>query len=100
CPVEQRTSRRIRHFALEPGVDVRLIGHVPAREEGGERKLRVNDEITFFSLGTIEQVEHTPHHRLPAVSLLNWAHLGAANAQHSTHLDLPQFTPRSVVRAD
>ena len=90
--LEQRTRRRIGYLALEPGIDFRLIGHVPAREEGGERELRIDHEVTRLRLGPIEQIEHTPHHRLAAVRLVDWTHLGAPNPKHSAHLDLPQFT--------
>jgi hypothetical protein len=52
-----------------------------------------------LGLGPIEQIEHAPHHRLPAVRFLDWAHLGASNPKHSAHLDLPQFTSQSAAPA-
>ena len=82
--LEQRPRRGIRHLPLEPGVDLRLFGHVPAREERGERKLRIDDEVALLRLGLIEQVEHAPHDRLAAVGLLDGAHLGGANPKHSS----------------
>src|SRR4029078_12967581 len=40
--IEQRARRRVWHFALEPGIDFRLVRHVPALKEPGERKLRID----------------------------------------------------------
>jgi hypothetical protein len=83
--VEQRTRRGVRHLAFEPGVDFRLVGHVPAREKGRKRKFRIDHEVAALRLGLIEQIEHPPHDPLPAIRLLDRAHLGAANTKHSTH---------------
>jgi hypothetical protein len=41
-----------------------------------------------LSLGLVEQVEHSPHNGLPAVGLVDGAHLGAANPKHSAHVVL------------
>ena len=49
-------------------------------------------------LGLLEQIEHSPHNRLPAVGLVDGAHLGAANPKHSAHIVL-LLTQRSAAPA-
>src|SRR3972149_5171777 len=43
--VEERPRRRPRHLALEEGVDLTRVLHVPAGEERRERELGEHDEI-------------------------------------------------------
>src|SRR5262249_32337799 len=93
--LEQRTRRSTRHLAFEPGVYFRRLCHVPAREKGGKRKLGINYEIALLGFGLIEQIEHAPHDRLPAVRLVGRAHLAAANPKHSAHKVLLLLTRRS-----
>ena len=88
-PFEQRPRRRVGHLALEPGIDLRLVGHVPAREERGERKLGVDDEVAVLRLGLVEQIDHPPDHGLPAVGLLDRAALGGRHAQDAAQGFLP-----------
>ena len=49
--IEQRLGRIVRHAALEPGVDFRLVLHEVAREEGGQRKLGKDDELAVARRG-------------------------------------------------
>ena len=74
--VEQRLGCRVRHLALEPAVHLGLVLHVPARKEGGERKLGIDDQGAALRLRRIQQGEHPLHHLLPGVGLLDRAHLG------------------------
>ena len=67
--LEQRPGRRVRHLALEPGVDLGLILHVPARKERRQRQLRIDDEVGAVRLGLVHQREHALDHGLPAVGL-------------------------------
>src|SRR3712207_7593796 len=43
--LEQRARRGVRHLALEPEVGLGAVLVAPAREEGGERELRIDDEV-------------------------------------------------------
>jgi hypothetical protein len=52
-----------------------------------------------LGFGLIEQIEHPPHDRLPAVRLVGRAHLGAANPKHSAHEVLLLLTRRPAAPA-
>ena len=83
--LEQRPRRRVWHLALEPGIDLRLIGHVPARKERRERELGEHHEIAVLRLRLVEQIDHPPDHGLPAVRPLDRAALGRGDAQEPAH---------------
>ncbi len=51
-PVEQRPGRGVRHLALEPLVRLGAVLVVPAREEGGQRQFRIDDEGRAFRVGS------------------------------------------------
>ena len=91
---EQRLGRPVRHLALEPLVDLGLVLHVPAREEGGERQLREDDEAAALRPRLLQQRQHALHHGLAAVGLLDRAHLGAADddLSHGVLPDLDRWT--------
>ena len=55
--IEQRLGRIVRHAALEPGVDFRLVFHKVAREECGQRKLWKDDELAVARRGLAQQRE-------------------------------------------
>src|SRR5262245_10620546 len=96
--LEERARRRIRHLAFEPGVDFRRLRHVPAWKKRRQRKLRIDYEVAVLSLGLLEQIDHSPHNRLPAVSLVDGAHLGGTNPKYSAHVVLLR-TQRSAAPA-
>ena len=77
--LEQRPCRRIRHLALEPGIDLGLILHVPARKKGGECELRIDDQISTLRLGFIHQRDHALDDGVAAVGFLDRAQLGGGN---------------------
>ena len=77
--VEQRLRRRVGHLALEPGVDLVLVLHAPAREEGRQRELGIDDEGAAGLPRLLEQREHPRHELLPRVGFLVGAHLGGAD---------------------
>src|SRR5262245_34374003 len=97
--LEQRRRRSARHLAFEPGVYFRRLGHVPAREKGGKRKLGISHEVALLGFGPIEQIAHAAHDRLPAVRLADRAHLGAANPKHSAPGALLRLTRRPAAPA-
>ncbi len=76
---EQGPRCCIRHLALEPGVDFGLILHVPAREERGERELRVDDQIGAFRLGFVHQRDHALDDGFAAFGFLDRTQLGGGN---------------------
>ena len=77
--LKQRPCRRIRHLTFEPGVDLGLIFHVPARKERGECELRVDDQIGASRLGFIHQRDHALDDGFAAVGFLDRAQLGGGN---------------------
>src|SRR5947209_7502434 len=83
--VEERSRRGIRHFALEPGIDLTLIRHVPAREEGGQRQLGIDYERALLRSGAFEQTEHAAHYSFAVLGSLDGAHLSGANTDHTGH---------------
>ena len=76
---EQRLGRRVRHLALEPGVDLGLILHVPARKERGERELGIDDQVGALRLGLIHQRDHALDDGLAAFGFLDRPQLGGGN---------------------
>ena len=76
---KQRHRRRIRHLALEPGVDLGLILHVPAREKRRQRQFGIDDQIGPARLGLVHQRNHARNDGLAALGALNGAHLGGGD---------------------
>ena len=76
---EQRHRRRVRHVVLEPGVDLGLILHVPTRKKGGERQLRINDQICSARLGLVHQSEHAADDSFATVGPLDRTHLSGGD---------------------
>jgi hypothetical protein len=85
CALEQRPGRGVRHLALEPGIHLGRIGHVPARKKRGQRQLGEHHEVAALRLRLIEQIDHPPDHRLAAVGPLDRAALGRGHPQHPAH---------------
>jgi hypothetical protein len=77
--LKQQPCRRIRHLALEPGVDLCLILRVPARKERGECELRIDDQISAPRLGFIHQRDHALDDGFAAIGFLDRAQLGGGN---------------------
>ena len=77
--LEQRLGRRVRHLSFEPGIDLGLIRHVPARKERGEGQLRIDDQIGAPRLGFIHQDDHALDDSFTAVGLIDRAQLGGSN---------------------
>ena len=96
--LEQRPRGGVRHLALEPDVGVAAVLVIPAREERGQRQLRIDDEIA--ALGLPHQLEHARDHGLARVGLLDRAELGGGDLDIARHLP-PQssFTRPADVRA-
>ena len=92
-PLEQRPRRGIRHFLLEPEIGLGTILVIPAREEGGERQLGIDDEVRPFGLRLIHQVEHARHHGLARLGLLDSAELGGGDSDNTGH-DVHLFNGR------
>ncbi len=83
--VEQRLGLRARHVALEIGVDLRLVGHEPAREEGGERELGIDDEVATHPLRLAHQGEEPGDDVAARLALRNRTELGGADDDGSRH---------------
>jgi len=81
--LEQRHRRRVRHLALEPGLDLGLILHVPARKESGERQFRINDQIRPAPFCLVHQGEHARDNGFPAFGSLDRAHLSGGNLDNT-----------------
>src|SRR5258708_18459356 len=87
--LKQRSGGGAWHFALEPDVRFAAVLPVPAREEGGQSQLRIDDEIATLSLP--HEIEHASDHRLARVRLLDRAELG------SGHFDVAHVCASLVV---
>jgi len=81
--VEQRLHRRIRHVALEPGVDFGLALNIPAREEGRQRQLWIDDQIGAPALRFVHQRQHPPDDDVAPLGTLDRAHLGGSDVDHA-----------------
>jgi hypothetical protein len=81
--LKQRPGRGIRHLTLEPGIDLGLILHVPAREERGERELRIDDQIGAFRLRFIHQRDHALDDGFTAFGFLDRTQLGGGNIDNA-----------------
>src|SRR5438128_6577314 len=69
--LEEGKSLRPRHLALEEGVDLRLILHPPAWEEGGEGELGKHHEVAAVGLGPLEKLDEPLDDLRTAVGPLN-----------------------------
>ena len=69
--LEQRPRGGVGHLLLEPEIGLGAVLVIPAREEGGERQLGIDDEVGALGLGLVHQVEHARHHGLTRVGLLD-----------------------------
>ena len=78
--LEQRPRRRIRHLALEPEIGLGAVLVMPAREEGGQRKLGIDDEVGLLRGRLIHQLDHAGDDDLAAVVLLDRPELGGGDA--------------------
>ena len=96
--LEQRARRGIRHLALEPRIHLGLVGHVPAREEGRERKLGEHDEVHALRVRLIEQVAQPLHHGLARLGFLDRTRLGGGDAEGAGHQDAILRSSRLISR--
>ena len=74
--VEERPGRGVRHLVLEPGVDLVLRVVEPAREERGERKLRIDDEPAPAVRSLAHQVDEAPDDALARVRAMDGPETG------------------------
>ncbi len=88
-PIKQRLRCRIRHVRLEPVVGFGPVLVVPARKEGRERKLGIDDEVCAF--GLVHQGYHALDHGLACVRLLDRTELGAGDIQDAGHAEAPRM---------
>ncbi len=83
--LEQRPGLRARHLALEEGVDLGLVLHPVAREEGGQRQLGKDHELGAARVRLAHHGDEPPDDALPAVSPLHGAHLRGGDFQLTGH---------------
>ena len=84
-PVEERLCVRPGHGALEPMIGLGAILMVPAREEGGQRQLRIDDEGRALRLGLFHQRNHAVDDLLAAVGPLDRTQLSCGDCDDSWH---------------
>src|SRR5207245_7162287 len=70
---------------LEIAVDLGLIGHPVAREEGGQRQFREDHELGAGAVRPAQQRAEALDHRLTAVGEVDWAQLGDGGAKLTGH---------------
>jgi hypothetical protein len=83
--LEQHLRLGTRHLALEEGVDLGLIFHVPAREEGRKRKLGKDDETAAALLGPDHQGAEPAHRACAAFIAGDRPHLRRADGEGASH---------------
>ncbi len=87
-PAAFSNSGRVAAFGISRSnhwIDFRLIGHVPAREEGGERKLGEHHEVDALRVRLIEQIAEPLHDGLAGLGFLDGTGLGSSNADNAGH---------------
>lgn len=77
--VEQRLRGGVRHFRLEPVVELGAVFDIEAREEGGQRHLGIDEEFDALRMGLLHQRHHAGDHGLAGFAFLDAADLGSAN---------------------
>jgi hypothetical protein len=83
--LEERARFRPRHLALEEGVDLRLVLHPPAREEGGERELGKHHEVAAVGLGPLEKLDEPLDDLRAAVGPLDGSELRRPDGDDARH---------------
>src|SRR5262249_45494561 len=96
CQVEQWPGLGARYFALEKPVDLGLVGHPPAREEGGERQFRKDDKGGTPAMRLAQQCHEPGDDRGTAVGEMNGPELGDSGGQSACHRGLPPGPKRRV----
>src|SRR5262245_43296412 len=97
--VEERARLRPRHLVLEEGVDLRLIFHPPAREEGRERELREHHELAATRVGLGEEGEEPLDHVAAALTARDGTELGGADGERAGHGRREPSTARGAIEA-
>ena len=85
--VEQRLHGRIRHLGFEERVDLRLVRHVPAGKEGGQRQLREDDQPCAGSVGPVHQGHQALDHGCPRIGAGDRTELTAGEEKRALHGD-------------
>ena len=83
--LEQRCGRRVRHLLLVEGVELRLVLHPPAGEEGGQRKLGEHHEPGAPSVRFAHHLHHAGDGRGARLIACDRTHLGGCDASLSAH---------------
>src|SRR5215510_2792748 len=83
--LEERTRLRPRHLTLEERVDLRLVLHPPAREEGRKGKLGKHHEVADMRLRLLQEVEEALHHLRARLRELDGPELRRAYRDHPAH---------------
>src|SRR5262249_11167590 len=79
---EERTRLRPWHLTLEERVDLRLVLHPPAREEGREGKLGKHHEVGAMRLRLLQEAEEALHHLRARLRALDGSELSRAYRDH------------------
>ena len=85
CQLEERGERRVRHLGFVEGIELRLVLHPPAGEEGGERELGEHDEPGAPSVGFAHHLHHAGDRGLARLAASDWTHLGGSDADLPAH---------------
>src|SRR5579871_903149 len=75
--LKQRSGGGAWHLTLEPDIGFGAVLPVPAREEGCQRQLRIDDEVA--ALGLPHEIEHAGNRGLAGISPLDWTELGGGH---------------------
>ena len=83
--IEQRPRRRVRHLALEPAVDLVLVGHPPARKKRRQRQFGKDDKPRTVAVRLAQQRAEPLDDRLAAVGAVYRTQLCDGGTQLARH---------------
>src|SRR6516225_5192492 len=83
--IKQRSGLGTWHFTLEKAVDLGLIGHPIAREEGRQRQLGEDDELRTPRMSLTHQSDQPADDRAAGVGEMDRAELGDRRFQLTRH---------------
>ena len=84
--LEQRPGRRVGHLLLEPAVDLGDLVVPVTREEGSERELRIDHELTARGVRLAHQLHQPADHARPVVGEMDWPELRRADPELPCHV--------------
>jgi len=87
---EERQRFRARHFTLVEAIHLFLIGQNPAREEGRQGELGIDDDVSAHVTSLAHQLDQAAHHFGPRFAAGYRTKLRRRNGEETRHQALPE----------